>query len=380
MIPTRQRIWRIVHARPGLRRHFRFSSPKPHIDFVMNNRRIHLYVPMVLRMTCLSAHCISSPCTHVPFPSNLGILLKWLAVTMRRCLHDCCTKRPSFNFEGYTTAAYCKKHSEDGMVTVVSRQCTHESCTKTPSFNAEGRTPAMYCKKHAEEGMVDVLSRRCSIVSCMTRSNFNFAGYKTPAYCKDHARKGMVNIRKTLCSSASCTRRPSFNAEGTKAAAYCKRHAESGMINVRSRRCVHESCSKRPSYNTEGGTTGIYCRKHATEGMVDVRHMLCSHEACKKKPNWGISTASKPTVCVDHKNDVVAGHVVNFQSMCKVADCREVSRWGVCGQQPTHCLEHGPLEAGLVCIVVATRGSGTQTSSIFSNSALTSPACRVKTE
>ena len=42
------------------------------------------------------------------------------------------------------------------MVHVPARRCSHDSCTKRPSFNVEGSKTAVYCKQHAEDGMVNI--------------------------------------------------------------------------------------------------------------------------------------------------------------------------------------------------------------------------------
>ena len=77
-----------------------------------------------------------------------------------RCVHDSCTRRPSFNVLGKRTTAYCKEHAQDGMMDVRKGRCAYESCTKYPSFNVDGSKTAVYCNLHAQDGMVDVPTRR----------------------------------------------------------------------------------------------------------------------------------------------------------------------------------------------------------------------------
>ena len=52
-----------------------------------------------------------------------------------------------------------------------------------------------------------------------------------------------------------------------------------------------------------------------------------------------------------HKGETVGSPVINFRVKCKVAGCKSMSCWGLDGMQPTHCRDHGPLVAGLVCTV-----------------------------
>ena len=44
-------------------------------------------------------------------------------------IHDPCTKRPNFNFEGKRKAC-CKQHTEDGMMNVRSQLCLHYSARR----------------------------------------------------------------------------------------------------------------------------------------------------------------------------------------------------------------------------------------------------------
>ena len=93
--------------------------------------------------------------------------LSYRVARMRRCVHPQCMKFASYNLEGSKTAVFCKQHSEDGMVNVISLRCSHVSCTRQPSFNAEGSRTAAFCKQHAEDGMVNIRITRCSHDSCM---------------------------------------------------------------------------------------------------------------------------------------------------------------------------------------------------------------------
>lgn len=56
-----------------------------------------------------------------------------LLVVIMWCLFLKCTMKATFNFKESTPAANCKKHSEDGMVYVLSRQCSYNSWAKAQS-------------------------------------------------------------------------------------------------------------------------------------------------------------------------------------------------------------------------------------------------------
>ena len=285
--------------------------------------------------------------------------------------------------EGSKTAVYCKQHAADGLVNIQRTRCLHDSCTKVPSFNVEGSRTAAFCKQHAEDGMVDIQSSRCSHDSCTRHPSFNVEGSKTAVYCKQHAEDGMVNIRRTHCSHDSCTKVPSFKAEGSKTAAFCKQHAEDGIVHVLGRRCSHDSCTKQAYLSVEGRKAVVYCKQYADD-MVNVRSMRCSHESCTKRPSFSAEGSKRPMCCEIHAED---GTVNAFTSRSsndarravpgrglpnnlETTACtrlntefwddsritvRKRSRWTLGGKQPPHPLGYRTLGRG----VVETGGMGT---------------------
>ena len=168
----------------------------------------------------------------------------------------------------------------------------------------------------------------------------------------------MRYIRGKLCSHNSCTRYPVFNFEGSKTAEYCSRHALDTMVDIISKRCLHDSCTRGPYFNVEGSKKGAYCSEHAKSGMVDVRNKRCSHSSCPKRPSWGFVSHGSPTTCSRHKTDLLGSPAINYAATCKVACCKKKSLWGLDGKQPTHCLDHGPLQEGLVRTVGTDRPQG----------------------
>ncbi|CAM9576052.1 unnamed protein product, partial [Laminaria digitata] len=92
------------------------------------------------------------PAMSSPYPVSI----------MRHCRYHQCEKRANFNVEGGSKkAVYCKQHADDGMVDVINKRCLHESCTTRPAYNFEGSRTAAYCKQHADNGMVNVRNKRC---------------------------------------------------------------------------------------------------------------------------------------------------------------------------------------------------------------------------
>lgn len=60
-------------------------------------------------------------CSHRPGglrPSPLAAAARQVDVKHKRCMHDGCLKRPSFNYSGETRALYCGPHRLQHMVNV----------------------------------------------------------------------------------------------------------------------------------------------------------------------------------------------------------------------------------------------------------------------
>ncbi|CAN0303730.1 unnamed protein product [Laminaria digitata] len=150
------------------------------------------------------------------------------------------------------------------------------------------------------------------------------------------------------------------------------------MVNVHNRRCSRGSCTRQPSFNVEGMKTAAYCKQHAGAGMGNVHGRRCVHVSCTKWPAWGVLTDGAATACPGHKSNLFGGPVINFKAMCKVVGCRNVSRWGLDGKQPTHCRDHGPLMDGLMCTIGTAGNKGTCPSPSYG--AVRGPSVHFKTE
>ena len=139
---------------------------------------------------------------------------------------------------------------------------------------------------------------------------------------------------------------------------YLCREAGPSESKMRMRRCSHHSCTVRPAFNVEGSKQALYCKQHAQDGMVDVRHKRCSHHSCTTRPLWGVLADGTATVCAGHKGDLLDGPIINFYFRCRAKGCNKLSRWGLGGEQPTHCADHASLEEGLVRTVGTDRSKG----------------------
>lgn len=149
------------------------------------------------------------------------------------------------------------------MVHIYSRRCSHDFCTKRPSFNFVGMKP-LYCKKHADDRMVDVHNRRCSDESCERRAVVNVASSKNPMYCVQHAKNGMVNVNRKLCSHGSCSGWPRWGVLDDLAASVCAFHKTiltAGLVIDFKQKCEIWGCRRVARWGL-AATQPTHCAGH----------------------------------------------------------------------------------------------------------------------
>ncbi|CAN0512697.1 unnamed protein product [Laminaria digitata] len=71
-------------------------------------------------------------------------------VRSKRCMHEACTTRPSYNFEG-RKKVYCKLHAEDGMVNL-STTCSSTGSSMGVGASSRGSTDSSHHKRARKEG------------------------------------------------------------------------------------------------------------------------------------------------------------------------------------------------------------------------------------
>lgn len=136
----------------------------------------------------------------------------------RRCPHNSCIARASCNIKRGEGKIYCTKHTENGIVYILSTCFSRDTCTRRLAFNVVGIDNPAYCKKHDYDGIM-----RCSYKACKTQQICNVVVNGMLLYCKQHVHSG-TSISGCF-SHDTCTRRASFKVVGTKTAAYCEQHA-----------------------------------------------------------------------------------------------------------------------------------------------------------
>ncbi len=185
-----------------------------------------------------------------------------------------CKKQASFNYSG-EKPKYCKSHSLDGMVDVVSKRCVAKDCKKQPNYNYKDLKQRLYCKEHKLDGMVDIKNKRCIEPTCDKQPTCNYKGLKQKLYCSEHKLEDMVDIAHKRCIEPNCDKIPNYNYKGEKQKLYCSEHKLEDMVDISNKRCIEPNCDKQPIYNYKGLKQGLYCSEHKLDSMIDIKHKLC---------------------------------------------------------------------------------------------------------
>ena len=93
------------------------------------------------------------------------------------CTYNGCDKQPTYCYKG-EKARFCSVHKHDGMIDILHKKCAHENCNTRPSYNAVGQTRGLYCTKHKLDGMIDVLNKKCVHAGCTHNPHYNHTGKK----------------------------------------------------------------------------------------------------------------------------------------------------------------------------------------------------------
>jgi hypothetical protein len=238
----------------------------------------------------------------------------------RKCKHEGCIKRPSFNFVGERVALYCANHSKQEMVDVFSRFCHEEGCRVHPSFNFPvGTKVGIYCTAHKLDGMIDVKSRQCCFEGCNTFPIFNHPGERPGRFCSKHKFPNMIDVRSSNVSKAcfidGCEERALFNYSGKKGALYCTFHKADGMVSKKKTCMV---CPRPPTYCVVGSSKPLYCGDHKRDGMTLFGKPQCKQEECGILPSLKFQGMTEMCLCSTHKRDDISE---SQRKTCESADC-----------------------------------------------------------
>ena len=81
---------------------------------------------------------------------------------MNYCKHLDCGITPVFNYPQFLgKGKYCKGHSLEGMIDVRNQTCEIDDCRTRPHFNLPGTNKGIRCSKHSDVGMINVITLKC---------------------------------------------------------------------------------------------------------------------------------------------------------------------------------------------------------------------------
>jgi hypothetical protein len=225
-------------------------------------------------------------------------------IVSKRCNHDNCVTRPSYNLPGEATGLYCFKHKEDEMINVLEKRvCLHPKCTKRPNYNFPGEKKGVFCFDHKDADMVDVINKKCKHINCNTRPNFNFETETNGVYCFNHKEDGMIDITSKFCQSPKCMEKPIYGRAKATKPHFCGKHKTPDMINfVEATKCCIKGCND--TYDVKYKNKK-YCIQH---------HPNKSYEANLKKQCKYCDLADTQFICkeCDEKLHPKEWMVVNY--------------------------------------------------------------------
>lgn len=96
-----------------------------------------------------------------PTTLKAGMVNKRQASATKSCAHQGCQEgRPSTwtMAAGRPSFGFCSQHARVGMVHIVEKRCVHQGCTKRPSFRLRGSRSAETFSEHSTPGMGRTIS------------------------------------------------------------------------------------------------------------------------------------------------------------------------------------------------------------------------------
>ena len=145
-------------------------------------------------------------------------------VCTRRCSHETCLRRPSFNVQGSKTAAYCEQHARDGMIKTGNKRGSHRIGTRKASIKVDGGS-AVYWARHADGTMVDdVHSTPFSNDACARQASGRKETDGASTACSNPESDmvdGVMTNDKVKCNVAGCEKVSAWGLCGEQASRCC---------------------------------------------------------------------------------------------------------------------------------------------------------------
>jgi hypothetical protein len=255
---------------------------------------------------------------------------------MTVCEFKDCTKNAYFNIAAEKNGRFCSTHKEDGMINVKDKRCLHEGCCQRPSFNILGQKP-MYCGTHKNPEMVNVMTKFCEHAGCLVTPVYNTPDKKTGRFCATHKEPTMINVVNNMCEEEGCNNSPSFGIVGSRPT-HCGTHKTAEMMNVKHKKCTVDGCDKLPSYAIPTEKAATHCSIHKTEDMMNVKHKKCEHDGCVLIASYGILNEKNARFCKNHK---LKEMVDVTHKKCEADEClrRPIYNFAV-ETKPKFCSDH----------------------------------------
>jgi hypothetical protein len=166
------------------------------------------------------------------------------------------------------------------MIDIINKKCQHNSCNIRPTYNYEGELHAKFCNLHKEFGMIDIKNKTCEYQKCKIQPTYNYEGESIARFCVSHKLENMIDVKSNRCEYNYCNTRPNYNYEGESKARFCVSHKLENMIDIKHKTCQHYGCKIQPTYNYEGESNARFCVSHKEIGMVDIKHKTCKSNLC----------------------------------------------------------------------------------------------------
>jgi hypothetical protein len=147
-------------------------------------------------------------------------------------------------------------------------KCIHEECTLNAYYGMAGTTKSKFCRKHSPDDYVNLISPMCQSIGCKKHATYKQES-GSPEFCFGHAPKNYVIVnKKNNCLHLNCRTVATYGPVGTREIKYCAPHAPAGYISTRSKKCIIQGCSIGASYRKDQFSTLEYCARHCPIGAI----------------------------------------------------------------------------------------------------------------
>lgn len=208
---------------------------------------------------------------------------------MPYCQNPQCEKQPSFGSRYDGIRRYCREHSREDDVYLVSgrRICAADGCSLIPTFGDLKVGIAKFCVSHKAPQHVSVVQLLCKDVDCSRRAFYADRAGQPPRYCAKHKLPGFVHVYKH-CQAMGCENRAVYGRmlKSQPVTRHCAEHKEPSegfLKSINTRVCLHpEGCPSQPSYGEKWSKERLFCSRHKQKHHINLCAQLCTFDGCDK--------------------------------------------------------------------------------------------------